>query len=117
MALLPTIIILLYSSFNLRVLSVTPREASGKPKSATHSLIHTSGADPAPTATLLPVALFTSSMSFFLLSFQVHEKSILLPLMPLTIMMSLRGGKEGSARTEEEIWDWGVLLNNVAVFR
>jgi alpha-1,3-glucosyltransferase len=56
-------------------------------------------------------------MSFFLFSFQVHEKSVLVPLMPLTIMMSLRGGKEGSARTEEEIWEWGVLLNNVAVFR
>lgn len=65
-----------------------------------------------PTLILLPHALFVSSMAFFLFSFQVHEKSILLPLMPLTLLM---GGREaGFARMD---WEWAVLVNNVAVFR
>jgi alpha-1,3-glucosyltransferase len=65
-----------------------------------------------PTLILLPHALFVSSMAFFLFSFQVHEKSILLPLMPLTLLM---GGREaGFARMD---WEWAVLMNNVAVFR
>lgn len=65
-----------------------------------------------PTIILLPHALFLSSMGFFLFSFQVHEKSILLPLMPLTLLM---GGREaGFGRMD---WEWSVLLNNVAVFR
>ena len=64
-----------------------------------------------PTAVLLPHALFTSSMAFFLFSFQVHEKSILLPLMPLTLLI---GGREaGFGRLD---WEWAVLLNNVGVF-
>ncbi|ORY54757.1 ALG6, ALG8 glycosyltransferase family-domain-containing protein [Leucosporidium creatinivorum] len=64
-----------------------------------------------PTIILLPHALFLSSMGFFLFSFQVHEKSILLPLMPLTLLI---GGREaGFGRMD---WEWSVLLNNVAVF-
>ncbi|BGP11435.1 Glucosyltransferase-like protein [Rhodotorula toruloides] len=64
-----------------------------------------------PTVILLPHALFLSAMSFFLFSFQVHEKSILLPLMPLALLM---GGREvGYGRLD---WEWGVLVNNVAVF-
>ena len=64
-----------------------------------------------PTAILLPHALFTSAMAFFLFSFQVHEKSILLPLMPLTALL---GGREaGFGRLD---WEWAVLLNNVGVF-
>jgi alpha-1,3-glucosyltransferase len=52
----------------------------------------------------------TSSMSFFLFSFQVHEKTILLPLLPLTLLMS--GAQPGTA-----LHSWGALGNNVAVFR
>ncbi|KAI5478755.1 alpha-1,3-glucosyltransferase, glycosyltransferase family 57 protein [Pseudohyphozyma bogoriensis] len=64
-----------------------------------------------PTVILLPHALFTAAMAFFLFSFQVHEKSILLPLMPLTVLM---GGREaGFGRMD---WEWSVLLNNVGVF-
>ncbi|CEQ42038.1 SPOSA6832_03810 [Sporobolomyces salmonicolor] len=70
-----------------------------------------SSSGPAPTSHLLPHLLFLSSLSFFLFSFQVHEKSILLPLMPLTLLM---GGREaGYGRMD---WEWGVLVNNVAVF-
>ncbi|KAM0790439.1 hypothetical protein ACM66B_003317 [Microbotryomycetes sp. NB124-2] len=64
-----------------------------------------------PTSVLLPHALFLSAMAFFLFSFQVHEKSILLPLMPLTLLM---GGREaGTGRLD---WEWGALINNVGVF-
>ncbi|KAH7915868.1 glycosyltransferase family 57 protein [Hygrophoropsis aurantiaca] len=64
---------------------------------------------PTPTLPLLPYALLTSSMSFFLFSFQVHEKTILLPLLPLTLLLS-------GASLNEEVWMWGVLGNNVGVF-
>ncbi|EJD50390.1 glucosyltransferase [Auricularia subglabra TFB-10046 SS5] len=55
---------------------------------------------------LLPYALFTTALSFFMFSFQVHEKSILLPLLPLALCMA----------GDTAVWDWGVLVNNVAVF-
>lgn len=63
-----------------------------------------------PMLPLLPYALLTSSLSFFLFSFQVHEKTILVPLLPLTALLS--GATVGSA-----VWEWGVLVNNVGVFR
>jgi alpha-1,3-glucosyltransferase len=49
-------------------------------------------------------------MSFFLFSFQVHEKTILLPLLPITLLLS-------GAPVDSSIYLWGVLVNNVAVFR
>jgi len=59
---------------------------------------------------LLPYALLTSSMSFFLFSFQVHEKTILVPLLPMNLLLS-------GAPTDSDIFAWGGLVNNVAVFR
>ncbi|KIO27041.1 glycosyltransferase family 57 protein [Tulasnella calospora MUT 4182] len=67
---------------------------------------------PSPTINLILFALFNSSMAFFLFSFQVHEKSILLPLLPLTLIMSGRSEVD----VESGTWEWGILLNNVAVF-
>ncbi|KAH8920176.1 glycosyltransferase family 57 protein [Atractiella rhizophila] len=64
-----------------------------------------------PTLAILPHALFVCSMGFFLFSFQVHEKSILLPLMPLTLLML-----EREVRHDRMDWEWAVLVNNVAVF-
>jgi len=67
---------------------------------------------PAPTFSLLGHALFQCSLSFFLFSFQVHEKSVLVPLLPVTLLMA------ASAPTVEGgDWEWGVLVNNVACFR
>lgn len=63
-----------------------------------------------PTLPLLPYALLTTSMSFFLFSFQVHEKSILLPLLPLTLLLS-------GAMPGEEVFAWGALGNVVGAFR
>ena len=39
-----------------------------------------------PTRRVLLYSMFTISMSFFLFSFQVHEKSILLPLLPIALL-------------------------------
>lgn len=107
LAILPTAGILIWASFSMRLTSTSspPRHAP-------------------PTASLLPLALLASSLSFFLFSFQVHEKSILLPLMPMLLLMARRGG-EGrgagavdAARTRsEEDWEVGCLFGNVAIFR
>ncbi|KAK4947868.1 Glucosyltransferase-like protein [Elasticomyces elasticus] len=45
-----------------------------------------------PKKTLLPYALATSAWGFFLFSFQVHEKSVLLPLLPMTLLLGTRQG-------------------------
>lgn len=93
--------------------TTSPSSSSSSPTSSSSSS-STSLKDPnrpAPTSHLLPHLLLTSSLSFFLFSFQVHEKSILLPLMPLTLLMGAR--EKGYGRLD---WEWGVLLNNVAVF-
>lgn len=63
-----------------------------------------------PTLPILPWAMLASSTSFFLFSFQVHEKTILLPLLPLNLLLS-------GAAQNSFMFDWGVLTNNVAVFR
>lgn len=65
-----------------------------------------------PILALLPQALFQSAMAFFLFSFQVHEKSILLPLMPLTLLMVDRDSARGTFD-----WELAVLVNNIATFR
>lgn len=68
--------------------------------------------EPGPLFSLLLLSMLTSSISFFLFSFQVHEKTILVPLLPLTLIMV---GVPGSA--ESTTWELGMLTNNVAVFR
>lgn len=45
-----------------------------------------------PRRDLLPLALASTAWGFFLFSFQVHEKSVLLPLMPMTLLLA---GKDG----------------------
>lgn len=76
------------------------------------SLPSTRTRGPAPTIKLLPHALFASAMAFFLFSFQVHEKSILLPLMPLTLILA---GKQPDLPGRD--YEWAVLLNNMGAFR
>jgi len=55
-------------------------------------------------------SLLTGAMSFFLFSFQVHEKTILLPLMPLTLLLS-------AAPLDSSVFKIGALVNNVGIFR
>ncbi|KAI1001871.1 hypothetical protein K3495_g6335 [Podosphaera aphanis] len=45
-----------------------------------------------PLKLALPLALATTAWAFFLFSFQVHEKSVLLPLMPMTVLLSGNNG-------------------------
>lgn len=53
-----------------------------------------------PRASLLLPALACVSWGFFLFSFQVHEKSVLLPLLPMTLLLAGDGG------LSEEIRAW-----------
>jgi len=59
--------------------------------------------------TVLLLALLNSSMPFFLFSFQVHEKTILVPLLPLTLLLS-------TAPHDSSTFKLGLLANNVSVF-
>ncbi|KZV73762.1 glycosyltransferase family 57 protein [Peniophora sp. CONT] len=64
---------------------------------------------PAVMQPVLLQALLNSAMSFFLFSFQVHEKTILVPLLPLTLLAA-------GAAPESNTFALGVLANNIAVF-
>lgn len=48
-----------------------------------------------PRKTTMPLAFATTAWGFFLFSWQVHEKSVLLPLMPMTLLLA---GKQGMQR-------------------
>lgn len=54
------------------------------------------------------LALTISSLGFFLFSFQVHEKSILLPLLPATLLMAT--SRDGWTVTA------GAVFNNMGMF-
>lgn len=45
-----------------------------------------------PRRDLLPLAFATVAWAFFLCSYQVHEKNILLPLMPMTLLLATHDG-------------------------
>lgn len=51
-----------------------------------------------PRKELLPLALAATSWGFFLCSYQVHEKNVLLPLLPMTVLLSGTGGLLPSIR-------------------
>lgn len=72
-------------------------------------------ATPSPAAELLPYTLASTSLAFFLFGFQTHEKSILLPLLPLTLLMTAKGDRTGAGAAATD-WEWGVLANNVGLF-
>lgn len=61
-----------------------------------------------PSKTLLPWGLAGCSWGFFLFSFQVHEKSVLIPLMPTTILLA--GGIDNDLKA------WVGWINNIAMF-
>jgi alpha-1,3-glucosyltransferase len=70
---------------------------------------------PSPAASVLPYALLSTSLAFFLFGFQTHEKSILLPLLPATLLISTKGDEWGAGAGKTD-WEWAVLFNNLAVF-
>ena len=66
-----------------------------------------------PKKELLPWALASSAWGFFLWSFQVHEKSVLLPLLPMTIML----GGDGGLGIEMRAWiGWANMLGVWTLF-
>ncbi|OCF55449.1 hypothetical protein L486_06932 [Kwoniella mangroviensis CBS 10435] len=98
-SIMPPITILLYSNISLR------------PGPSTR---------PSPTISFLPLLLFLISIPIYLFSNDPHD--IILPLMPLTLMMSFRGsaarGSERSSASgggEDEVWRTGVVLNALSI--
>lgn len=66
-----------------------------------------------PRKDLLPLALASTAWGFFLCSFQVHEKSVLLPLLPTTLLLS---GKDGLS-SEIRAWvGWANMLGSWTMF-
>ncbi|KAF2705111.1 glycosyltransferase family 57 protein [Pleomassaria siparia CBS 279.74] len=63
-----------------------------------------------PRKELLPLALAATSWGFFLCSYQVHEKNVLLPLLPMTILLGGEGGLLPSIRA------WVGLANMLGVW-
>ncbi|EXJ74625.1 alpha-1,3-glucosyltransferase [Cladophialophora psammophila CBS 110553] len=66
-----------------------------------------------PKKTLLPYALATSAWGFFLFSFQVHEKSVLLPLLPMTLLL---GSKQGLSKEYRAWIGWANALGVWTMF-
>ncbi|EFZ00788.1 ALG6, ALG8 domain (glycosyl transferase family 58) protein [Metarhizium robertsii] len=52
-----------------------------------------------PDKKLLPLAFAATAWGFFLFSYQVHEKSVLLPLMPMTLLLAGKQGLNGDTRS------------------
>ncbi|MCJ1254414.1 Glucosyltransferase-like protein [Lignoscripta atroalba] len=66
-----------------------------------------------PRKELLPWAMASSGWGFFLWSFQVHEKSILLPLLPMTALL----GSDGGLGAEMRAWiGWANMLGVWTLF-
>ncbi|SZF05720.1 unnamed protein product [Blumeria hordei] len=63
-----------------------------------------------PRMIALPLALSTTAWGFFLFSFQVHEKSVLLPLMPMTVLLAGNHGFNKNLRA------WVGFANLLAVW-
>lgn len=89
--------------------SITPTMTAIRPTS------HRSSVTPSPAAELFPYTLVSTSLAFFLFGFQTHEKSILLPLLPLTMLMTVKGDRTGAGAVAAD-WEWAVLTNNVGMF-
>lgn len=68
-----------------------------------------------PAAELLLYTLASTSLAFYLWGFQTHEKSVLLPLLPLTLLLTVQGDRTGAGAAAAD-WEWGVFANNVGVF-
>jgi alpha-1,3-glucosyltransferase len=51
-----------------------------------------------PKKELVPLAFATTAWGFFLCSYQVHEKNVLLPLLPMTFLLSAEDGLKPTVR-------------------
>lgn len=66
-----------------------------------------------PKKHLLPWAFAASGWAFYLFSFQVHEKSVLIPLMPSTLLIAGVTSRSDASQRVLPIVFW---VNNVAMF-
>ncbi|KAI8715383.1 Alpha-1,3-glucosyltransferase [Fusarium sp. LHS14.1] len=66
-----------------------------------------------PRKTTLPLAFATTAWGFFLFSYQVHEKSVLLPLMPMTLLLA---GKQGLSKDTRAWVGFANLLGAWTMF-
>jgi hypothetical protein len=64
-----------------------------------------------PGAAILPIALFTSSLTLILLLPNIKPEALVVPLLPLSLMSCMRGGKDDLGDGAE--WEWTVLLHTV----
>lgn len=62
-------------------------------------------------ANILPIALFTSSLTFVLLLPDIGPGALVVPLLPLSLMSCMRGGNDDLGDGAE--WEWTVLLHTV----
>ena len=67
-----------------------------------------------PGANLLPLALFTSSLSLILLLPGSNPEALVVPLLPLSMMSCMRGGKDDLGDGAD--WEWTVLLHSVVTY-
>ena len=95
----------IYSLAPLRRISLLCTLASILPACMTISLF--------PLPSILPYALASCAWGFFLFSFQVHEKSVLLPLLPMTILL---GGGGGLSATTRAWVGWANMLGAWTLF-
>ena len=66
-----------------------------------------------PRKELLPLALSSTAWGFFLCSFQVHEKSVLLPLLPMTLLLGAQDGLSAEVRA----WvGWANVIGSWTLF-
>ncbi|KAL4906752.1 hypothetical protein BDW74DRAFT_127019 [Aspergillus multicolor] len=66
-----------------------------------------------PRASILLPAFATVGWGFFLFSFQVHEKSVLLPLLPMTLLIAGDGGLNKNTRS----WvGWANILGSWTLY-
>ncbi|CAJ2501193.1 Uu.00g040460.m01.CDS01 [Anthostomella pinea] len=63
-----------------------------------------------PNKGLLPYAFGATAWGFFLFSYQVHEKSVLLPLLPMTVLLA---GKQGLGK---DMRSWVGFANILGVW-
>ncbi|KAL2831082.1 ALG6, ALG8 glycosyltransferase family-domain-containing protein [Aspergillus cavernicola] len=66
-----------------------------------------------PRASILLPALATVAWGFFLFSFQVHEKSVLLPLLPMTLLLA---GDEGLNKDTRAWIGWANMLGSWTLY-
>ncbi|KAL7750715.1 Glucosyltransferase-like protein [Sorochytrium milnesiophthora] len=66
-----------------------------------------------PTTMGLIYAFASTSMSFFLLSFQVHEKTILVPLLPYTLLMVVDMARN---RWTWRMWNWMINIGCFSMY-